>query len=123
MDQNFATIQGAVTEDPALTGRVKLVSISFDPETDTAAVLAAHGATRRADETVWTFLTGDRATVHRFAGRFGVGVIRPEGMTEINHNLRTALIGRDGRIRRLYSGNGWTPGEVLADLRLAVAEP
>lgn len=123
MDQNFATIQSAVAEDGALAGKVKLISISFDPETDTPAVLAAHAAKRHADPAVWTFLTGDRVTVDRFAARFGVGLVRPETTTEIMHNLRTALIGRDGRIVKMYSGADWTPHAVLADLRSAVLAP
>ena len=123
MDQNFATLQRAIAEDPRLKGQVKLVSITFDPETDTPKVLAAHATRLKADPVVWTFLTGDRVTIHRFAGRFGVGVIRPDGATEINHNLRTALIGRDGRIRTFYSGSEWTPSTVLAELRGAVATP
>jgi protein SCO1/2 len=120
MDQNFATIQRAVAEERLLKGQVKLVSVTIDPENDTPTVLAAHAATRHADPAVWTFLTGDRVTVHRFAGRFGIGVIRPEGVTEIEHNLRTALIGRDGRLRRTYSGNDWTPSTVLSDIRAAL---
>jgi protein SCO1/2 len=121
MDQNFATIQEAVAEDPALKGRVRLVSVSFDPATDTPEVLARHAAARRADPAVWTFLTGDPVTVQRFAGHFGVSVLRPEGATEITHNLRTALIGPDGRIVRFYTGNDWTPSTVLSDLRAARA--
>jgi protein SCO1/2 len=123
MDQNFATLQQAVAEDPRLRGQVRLVSITFDPEIDTPKVLAAHAARLKADPAVWTFLTGDRVTLHRFAGRFGVGVIRPDGQKEINHNLRTAFIGRDGRVRRFYSGTEWTPSTVLADLRAAVQTP
>jgi protein SCO1/2 len=123
MDQNFATLQRSIAEDARLKGQVRLVSITFDPDTDTPSVLAAHAARLKADPAVWTFLTGDRVTVHRFAGRFGVGVIRPEGAKEINHNLRTALIGRDGRIRKFYSGSEWTPSTVLADLRSAIAAP
>jgi protein SCO1/2 len=119
MDQNFATIQRAVAEDPALRGQVRLVSVTFDPETDTPAVLREHATQRRADPAVWTFLTGDAVTLHRFAGRFGVGVIRPDGAAEINHNLRTALVGRDFRILKFYPGNDWTPSTVLADLRAA----
>ena len=123
MDQNFATLQRAIAEDARLKGQVRLVSITFDPETDTPKVLAAHAARLKADPAVWTFLTGDRVTVHRVAGRFGVGVIRPEGVKEINHNLRTTFIGRDGRVRKVYSGNEWTPSTVLTDLRSAVAAP
>lgn len=119
MDRNFAAIQKAAAGDAALKGRIKLVSITFDPEYDTPAVLSDLGKKLDADPAVWTFLTGDRVTIHRFAGRFGVGVIRPDGMVEISHNLKTILIGADGRIRKIYSGNDWTPTAVLADLRAA----
>jgi protein SCO1/2 len=121
MDQNFQTIQRAVGEDPALAGRVRLVSISLDPERDTPAVLAAHAARRKAHPDVWTFLTGDPATIDRFASRFGVAAVRRTGSPEITHNLRTALLGPDRRIVKLYSGSDWTPGDVLADLRQLLA--
>lgn len=121
MDQNFSTIQRAVAEDAAIAGRVRLVSISLDPERDTPAVLAAHAARRRADPAVWTFLTGDRVTIDRFAARFGVGAVREDGSAEITHNLRTALLGPDRRVIKFYSGSDWTPGTVLADLRAAIA--
>jgi protein SCO1/2 len=121
MDQNFQTIQRAVGEDPALAGRVRLVSISLDPERDTPAVLAAHAAQRKANPDVWTFLTGDPATIDRFASRFGVAAVRQTGSPEITHNLRTALIGPDRRIVKLYSGSDWTPGDLLADLRQLLA--
>lgn len=117
MDQHFAAIQKQIGDDQALKGRVKLVSMSFDPEADTPKRLAAHAATRHADPAIWTFLTGDRVTVHRFAARFGISLIRPEGMTEINHNLRTVLIGADGHVLKIYPGNEWTPAGVLADIR------
>jgi protein SCO1/2 len=123
MDQNFATIQNAILEQPALAGHVKLISISMDPEHDTPAVLQAYAATRRANPDVWTFLTGDKVTIERFAGKLGVGIIRAENATEISHNLRSSLLGRDGRLQKVYAGNDWTPHEVLADLRAAVSAP
>jgi protein SCO1/2 len=121
MDQNFRTVQRAVVEDPALHGRVRLISVSFDPDHDTPDVLAAHARRLRADPAVWTFLTGDRITVDRLAARFGVGVMRPGGgAIDITHNLRTTLADADGRILKIYSGNEWTVGAVLTDLRAAV---
>jgi protein SCO1/2 len=120
MDQNFATLQRTLAEDPQLAGQVKLISVTFDPERDTPAVLAAHARQLKADPAVWTFLTGDRVTVERVAARFGVGVIRSDAdPSTITHNLRTALIDRSGHLRKMYSGNDWTPGAVLADLREA----
>jgi protein SCO1/2 len=121
MDQNFATIARALELETALRGRVRLVSVSFDPDHDTPEVLAQHAAHLRADPSVWTFLTADRVTVDRFAGQFGIGVLRPpDASGQITHNLRTILIGADGRIVQIYSGSDWTPGRVLADLRTAV---
>ncbi len=122
MDQNFATLQRRLADDTALRGRVKLLTLTFDPEHDTPDVLAAHARTLKANPAVWTFLTGDTVTIERFAGKLGIGVLRdPQDPSQITHNLRTFLLGADGRIEKIYSGNDWTPGTVLADLRDAVA--
>ena len=124
MDQNFATIQRTTAEDPALAGRVRLVSISFDPDHDTPAVLAAHAARLKADPAVWTFLTGDRVTVDRMAARFGVGVVRGDRPAdEIVHSLRTVLFAADGRVSKIYAGSDWTTARVLGDLRALVKGP
>jgi len=118
MDQHFETLQHGVSDDPTLRGRVKLISVSIDPAFDTPLVLAAHAAHVKADPAVWTFLTGDVGTIDHLAAQFGVGVLRdPQNATNITHNLRTTLIGADGRLVKVYSGNDWTPGEVLADLK------
>jgi protein SCO1/2 len=118
MDQNFATLQRRLADDTAMRGRVHLLTLTFDPEHDTPDVLKKHAAKLKADPAVWTFLTGDAVTVERFAGKFGIGVLRDaQTPGEIAHNLRTAIIGPDQRIVKVYSGNEWTPGAVLADLR------
>lgn len=118
MDQNFATLQRRLADDTILRGRVKLITVTFDPARDTPAVLTAHAAKLKADPRVWTFLTGDVATVERFAGAFGVAVIRdPQDVAQITHNLRTAVIGPDGRVAKIYTGNDWTPGALVSDLR------
>jgi len=121
MDQNFAALQRAIAKDPKLAGQVRLLSISFDPEYDTPAVLAAHAVKMKADPAVWTFATADRVTIDRLAGKFGVDVVRsPTDAAQITHTLRTTLIDRDGRIVKFYTGNDWTVGAVLADMRAAV---
>jgi cytochrome oxidase Cu insertion factor (SCO1/SenC/PrrC family) len=35
---------------------------------------------------------------------------------DITHNLRTAIVDGDGRIVKVYTGNDWSPNQVLADL-------
>jgi protein SCO1/2 len=123
MDSHFARLQQAILADPVLRDKARLVSITFDADHDTPAVLKQHAATLKADPAVWTFLTGDRATLDRFAARLGVAVMRPEGETTITHNLRTTLVGADGRIVRIYSGSAWDTATVLTDLRTAARLP
>lgn len=118
MDRHFAAIQRAVTRDPALRGRVRLVSISFDPVYDTPAVLKRHARDLDADPRVWSFVTGDRDEIDRVASRLGVMIARAEDNPgSITHNLRTAVIDPDGRLVKVYTGNEWSPDQVLADLR------
>jgi protein SCO1/2 len=123
MDRNFTTIARAAGADPALNGKFKLVSVSFDPDFDTPAVLNAHAAKLKADTNVWTFLTADRVTIERFAAKFGVGVVRDGAAADdITHNLRTVLIGADRKIIKIYPGGDWSTTTVLNDLRAAVTQ-
>lgn len=119
MDQRFAEIQKTAAGDAALKGRVRLLSVSFDPDVDTPAVLAAHAARVGAGPS-WRFATAPADTVDRFAATFGVNVIREADRT-ITHNLRTAVIGPDGTVAAAYSGNAWTAAALVADLRRALA--
>jgi protein SCO1 len=117
MDRHFASIQQALKNQPALNGHVRLVSVSFDPLTDTPPVLKEHAKTLGADPRIWTFLTGDRDDIDQFASRFGVSVVRSTtDPRDITHNLRTAIIDPAGRLVKVYVGNEWTPEQVLADL-------
>ena len=122
MNRHFAAIQRGLAADQALAGRVKLISISFDPEYDTPAVLAGFAATHDSDPSVWTWLTGDRVTTDRLAARFGVSLIREKDTpAEVIHNLRTTLVDGSGRVVTIYSGSDWTPAAVLADIRGVLA--
>lgn len=121
IDKQFAAVQGAIANDPALAGKAKLITISFDPAYDTAPVLLKHAKTVRADAGTWTFVTGAREQIELFAARFGVAVTRSgETPADIMHNLRTIVAGSDGRIRALYSGSEWTPAQIADTLRAAL---
>lgn len=117
MDRHFATLQQRLKADPAMKN-VHLVTVSFDPLTDTPPVLKKHAKSLDADLTRWTFLTGDRDEVDQFAMRFGVSVSRAmNDARDIAHNLRTAIVGADGTLIKVYTGNDWTPDQILADLK------
>jgi len=56
--------------------------------------------------------------VDQFAARFGVSVGRAQNdARDITHNLRTAIVGADGTLAKVYTGNEWSPEEILKDLR------
>lgn len=122
MDRHFSEIQRKLKDAPAMNGRVHLVSVSFDPVTDSPAVLREHAKTLGADLKTWTFLTGDRDEIDKFASRFGVSVARSlKDPRDITHNLRTAIVDREGKLVKVYVGNEWTPDQALADLAPVVA--
>jgi protein SCO1/2 len=117
MDHHFATIQEHLKADTSLK-HVHLVTVTFDPARDTPAVLRAHAKELDADLQRWTFLTGDVKAIDEFAGRFGVYVVRnPNDQRDITHNLRTAIIGPDGTVKKIYTGNEWTPEDILQELK------
>jgi protein SCO1/2 len=117
MDRHFATIQKTLKADPSLA-KVHLVTVSFDPLTDTPAVLRVHAKALDADPTRWTFLTGDRDEIDKFGARFGVSVSRAlNDPRDITHNLRTVIIDADGKLEKVYTGNEWTPAQILGDLK------
>jgi len=119
MDRNFVAIQEKLKADPGLG--VKLVSVSFDPVTDTPPVLKEHARQLGADPRIWTFLTGDRDEIDKFASRFGVSIARAQyDQRDITHTLRTAIIDRQGNLVKNYTGNEWKPEQLLADVKVLV---
>lgn len=121
MDRRFAEIRRRLPGEGGLAGRVRLVSVSFDPEYDTPARLAEHARALGADPAVWQFVTlAEPSEVDHFAAAFGVNVIREADGT-ITHNLRTVVIDPAGLVVATHDGNQWAADEVLEDLRRAVA--
>ena len=90
-----------------------LLTISFDPQYDTPAVLARYAASQRAGGPGWHFLTGDKASIERVCNAFGIEYWPEEGL--ITHSLQTAVVDRDGRLAATVEGKDFTPQQ-LGDL-------
>ena len=95
------------------------LTISFDPQYDTPAVLAKYAASQRAGGPGWHFLTGDRAKVERVCNAFGIQYWAEEGL--ITHSLQTAVIDREGRLAATVEGKDFTPQQ-LGDLVGAILD-
>ena len=90
-----------------------LLSITFDPQNDSPAVLAKYASTWKANEKGWYFLTGPVPEIRRVCHMFGMSVWSDEGM--LAHSMHTAVIGRDGRLVANLDGNEFTADQ-LGDL-------
>ena len=98
----------------------QLLTVTFDPERDTPEVLAAYASQWNADPRGWRFLTGSVDEVRRVCALFGVDAFPDEGL--LSHMVRTAIVGRDGRLLANIEGNQFTP-EQLGDLLRSTLEP
>lgn len=124
MSSNFANINQELQKQPDIQNKTHLLSISFDPEYDTPKVLRSYGAAytgKYADETFdrWEFASGSADEVKGIAQFFGLRYHKDEqtGKEQMIHTLRTALIGPDSKLVKIYRGNDWKPEEVIADLK------
>jgi protein SCO1/2 len=126
MDRHFVEVQNQIKAREPLRDQVRLLSVSFDPAVDTPEVLKGHARELGADPNVWTFVTGNRDDTDRFAMRLGLTLMRGQTADpkeraasvnqEIGHTLRTAVIDRNGTLVKVYTGNEWTPAQLVADL-------
>jgi protein SCO1/2 len=116
MNQHFRRVQATIAKTPALAD-VRLLSVTLDPAHDTPEVLKPYATGAGADPARWTFLTAEPAEAAKFMEQFGIIAERdPANEVQITHNLRTAVIGADGRLKTVHTGNRWAPDELVADL-------
>ena len=123
MSNNFAAIDQKLQRQPDVYAKTHLLTISFDPEYDTPKVLRSYGAAhtgRYSDETFqhWEFATGSKDEVKGIAQYFGLRYFHDteSGNEQVIHSLRTAVIGPDGKLAKLYRGNDWKPEQLVADM-------
>ena len=127
MSTNFATIDQELQKQPELYAQTHLLSISFDPDYDTAKVLRSYGAAytgKYSDENFshWEFASGSADEVKGIAQYFGMRYYfdSSSGKEQVIHSLRTAVIGPDGKVIKVYRENEWKPEEVLKEMQSAV---
>jgi protein SCO1 len=120
MSDNFAQIDRQLGEDPQLYAKTHLLSISIDPGYDRPDVLRSYGAAhteRYEKETFahWEFATGTEQQVKEIAQYFGLRYF-PDN-DQIIHGLRTVIVGPDGKVVKVYTGNDWKPEDVVEELK------
>lgn len=129
-------VASAVAQTPALAGKVRLITLSFDPERDTPDTLRRYAArfteTGIAEGADWVFLTtASRAELDPILEGYNQYVVRRQAHgnhgeehqeTAFRHVLKVFLIDTDGAVRNIYSVDFLHPQILLNDLRTLLAK-
>jgi protein SCO1 len=128
----FDALKDAVVATHALHGRVRFVTLSFDPARDTPGVMQRYAGSRAVDEAGglrWYFLTTRSARelmplVEGFGQDVRVTIDRSSGRArrELSHVLKVFLIDRTGDVREIYSSDFLHPQAVLNDIETLLLE-
>ncbi len=120
MANNFADVQKKLLASPHAPTNWHLLTISFDPEFDTPAVLQNYAQAHGANPARWTFATGALPDISAIGEQFGLAFWKePAGI--ISHNLRTVVIDASGRVQKIFVGNAWEPEDLVAEMTKAAA--
>lgn len=125
VSHNFAEMYAKMGKQAELASNVRLLSVSFDPEHDTPAVLRKYAASFR-DVTGtakpfarWQFASAPKKELPAIAHFFGIYLSDTNG--KIVHSLSTSLISPEGKIVDWFHDNSWQPAALVADASKALA--
>jgi protein SCO1/2 len=100
--------------------KVRLVSLTVDPEHDGPSQLLTYAKQQGAETEGWSFLTGAPEKVDEVMQRFSLRRQR-EADGSVNHVTEFFLVGADGHPKRQYPGLTTEPATIAEDLRRAAA--
>jgi len=122
LTQRMAVLQGRLAEAKLFPGPVTLLSVTVDPERDSAAVLARYAQAFTANPRGWRFLRSERDRLGPVLTRYDEWTRRlPDG--DIDHPARLYLIDRAGRIREIYNLGLFDERQAFLDIQALLREP
>lgn len=114
-------VDKALAQEPALARRVKIVSVTIDPENDTPAVLRAYARLFQVDNSRWVFLTGEAQRIKKVLDEYDLwSERRTDGL--IDHVMRVYLLDPDLQVREIYNTQFMQVPLVVADVSALLEE-
>ena len=130
--QVFDALKASIAATPALHGKVRFVTLSFDPARDPPEVMRQYAGSRAVDKeggVRWYFLTTGSARelmplVEGFGQDVRVTYDKSAGRKrrELSHVLKVFLIDRAGDVREIYTSTFLYPRVVLNDIETLLME-
>jgi cytochrome oxidase Cu insertion factor (SCO1/SenC/PrrC family) len=128
----FDALKAAITATPSLHGKLRFVTLSFDPARDSPDVMRQYAGSRVAEKDgglPWYFLTTRSARelmplVEGFGQDINITFDRSVGrpQRELSHVLKVFLIDRAGDVREIYTSTFLYPRLVLNDIETLLIE-
>ncbi len=124
-------VKGELEQLPATRGRVRFVSLSFDPVRDTPQAIALYGRDLggAARHVAWDFLTTRSRRellpiLNGFGQDVGVDIDKVTGkpVGTYSHVLKVFLIDRNRTVREIYTTDYLLPAMVLNDIKTLLLE-
>jgi cytochrome c peroxidase len=124
----FYKVKERFKDKPRLADKIRLISISFDPEHDTPEIMKLYGAGFEGGEPEWMFLTSaSEEALRPITEQYGQMVIKAydengEYTGSMAHVLRAFLIDRSKNIRQEYSVSFLHDQLVSTDIKTLLIE-
>ncbi len=102
MTANLEEVQKAVLNNP----KVKLLSHTVFPETDSIPVLKAYAVKHGVVDSKWNLVTGDKKKIYEMARKsyLAVKLGRPDQLYDMVHTENFILVDQKRRVRGFYDG-------------------
>jgi len=121
-------VRHRLLDEPELLGRLRLVSLSFDPARDTPAAMRRYGESLAGEGVDWRFLTtASQQQLRPILDAYGQTLVldrdaagNPVGT--FSHILRVFLIDSDRRIRNIYTVSFLHADTLISDVKTVLLE-
>ena len=119
--QRMALLQGRLARSGLQEREAHLLSITVDPDRDSAEVLGRYAARFGARQGGWRFLREEPERLQRVLAAYDEWT-RPQPDGEIDHPARLYLVDRKGNIREIYSLSFFDERQAFRDIQALLNE-
>lgn len=102
-------------KEKGLEDKVKLVTITFDPENDTPGTLKHYANSYKIADDNYFFLTGDPEVIKKLIKQLGILTINRNGT--ISHTMNTLIMDEKGKIIYSKTGTKWDLDDFLQKIQ------